>query len=81
VVRDRLGNILLEGEAATLYNELYERLKSYLKSSIIGVEACTSYYTLYQGFLKNNYDIRVANTIQLRQLIAKNDLLDAKKTV
>ncbi|MCK5030625.1 MAG: transposase, partial [Thermoplasmatales archaeon] len=79
VVRDRMGNILLEGEAATLYNELHERLKSYLKSSIIGVEACTSYYTLYQNFLKNNYSVKVANTIQLRQLIAKNDRLDAKR--
>jgi transposase len=79
VVRDKSGNILLEGETATLYNELYERLRSYLKSSIIGVEACTSYYTLYQGFLKNNYSIKVANTMQLRQLITKNDNLDAKR--
>ena len=79
VIRDRLGNILLEGEAATLYNELYERLKPYLKSSVIGVEACTSYYTIYQNFLKNNYDIKVANTIQLRTLITKNDSLDAKR--
>jgi transposase len=43
------------------------------------LKPCTSYYTLYQGFLKNNYDIKVANTIQLRQLIAKNDKLDAKR--
>jgi len=79
VVRDKLGNVLLEGEAATLYTELYERLKPYLKSSVIGVEACTSYYTLYQSFLKNNYEIKVANTMQLRQLITKNDSLDAKR--
>jgi transposase len=79
VVRDKMGNILLEGEAATLYNELYEQLKPFLKSSIIGVEACTSYYTLYLSFLKNNYDIRVANTMQLRQLITKNDSLDARR--
>jgi len=46
---------------------------------VIGLEACTSYYTLYQNFLKNNYSIKVANTIQLRQLIAKNDRLDAKR--
>jgi hypothetical protein len=39
VVKDRIGNILLEGEAATLYNELHERLKSYPKSAVIGVEA------------------------------------------
>jgi len=78
-VRDRLGNILLEGEAATLYMELSQKLKSYLATSKIGLEASTSYYTLYQNFLKNGYDIRVANTIQLRQLIAKNDKLDAKR--
>ena len=79
VVLDRIGNILLEGETATLYSELFERLKTYLNSSMIGLEACTSYYTLYQNFLKNNYSIKVANTIQLRQLIAKNDRLDAKR--
>jgi len=79
VVRDRIGNIILEGESATIYSELYERLKPYLKSSVIGLESCTSYYTLYQSFLKNNYNIKVANTIQLRQLIAKNDRLDAKR--
>ena len=79
VVRDRIGNIVLEGETATLYSELYERLEPYLKSSLIGLESCTSYYTLYQNFLKNNYNIKVANTIQLRQLIAKNDRLDAKR--
>ena len=79
VVLDKLGNILLEGETATLYSDLFERLKTYLKSSMIGLEACTSYYTLYQNFLKNNYSIKVANTIQMRQLIAKNDRLDAKR--
>ena len=79
VVKDRIGNIVLEGETATLYSELYGRLEPYLKSSIVGLESCTSYYTLYQNFLKNNYNIKVANTIQLRQLIAKNDKLDAKR--
>ncbi|MCK5031640.1 MAG: IS110 family transposase [Thermoplasmatales archaeon] len=79
VVRDKLGNILLEGETATLYSELYERLKPYLNPPIIGLEACTSYYTLYQSFLKNNYNIKVGNTIQMRQLIAKNDTLDARR--
>ena len=79
VVKDRLGNILLEGETATLYSELLERLKPYLNLSSIGLEASTSYYTLYQQFLKNGYTIKVANTIQLRQLITKNDKLDAKR--
>jgi transposase len=79
VVKDRIGNVILEGETATIYSELYDRLEPYLKSSIIGLESCTSYYTLYQNFLKNNYSIKVANTIQLRQLIAKNDTLDARR--
>lgn len=79
VVRDKIGNIVTDGEVATLYSELSERLEPYLNASIIGLESCTSYYTLYQNFLKNNYNIKVANTIQLRQLIAKNDKLDAKR--
>jgi len=79
VVKDRIGNIVIEGETATLYSELYERLEPYLKSAVIGLESCTSYYTLYQNFLKNNYNIKVANTIQLRMLVAKNDKLDAKR--
>ena len=78
-VRDKLGNILTEAEAATLYSELEPRLKPYLAASMIGLEASTSYYTLYQNFLRNNYHIKVANTIQLRQLIAKNDKLDAQR--
>ncbi|VVB61231.1 Transposase IS116/IS110/IS902 family protein [uncultured archaeon] len=78
-VRDRLGNILTEAEAATLYSELEPRLKPYLTASMIGLEASTSHYTLYQNFLRNNYHIKVANTIQLRQLIAKNDKLDAQR--
>jgi transposase len=79
VVKDQIGNILLDGETATLYADLYERLKPYLEQAIIGLEASTSYYTLYQQFLKNHYNIKVANTLQLRQLIAKNDKLDAKR--
>jgi transposase len=78
-VRDKLGNIIIEAEAATLYSELEPRLKPYLAASMIGLEASTSYYTLYQNFLRNSYPVKVANTIQLRQLIAKNDKLDAQR--
>jgi transposase len=78
-VRDKLGNILIEAETATLYSELEHRLKPYLAASMIGLEGSTSYYTVYQNFLRNNYQIKVANTIQLRQLIAKNDKLDAQR--
>jgi len=79
VVRDKIGNILLEGETATLYQELFTRLKPYLTTSMIGLEASTSYYTLYQQFLKHGHIVKVANTIQLRQLITKNDKLDARR--
>jgi len=79
IVRDRIGNILVEGETATLYQELFPRLKPYLTSSMIGLEASTSYYTLYQQFLEHGYTVKVANTIQLRQLITKNDTLDAQR--
>lgn len=78
-VRDKLGNILTEAEAASLYSEPKPRLKPYLATSMIGLEASTNYYTLYQHFLSQGYYIKVANTIQLRQLIAKNDKLDAKR--
>jgi transposase len=78
-VRDKLGNILLENETATLYSELEPQLKPYLKTTKIGLEASTSYYTLYHMFLTHGYDISVANTIQLRQLTAKNDRLDARR--
>jgi len=78
-VRDRLGTILTESEVATRYPELESRLKPYLATSMIGLESCTSYYALYQNFLRNGYHIKVANTIQLRQLITKNDKLDAQR--
>jgi transposase len=78
-VRDQLGNIIAEGQTATLYTELRPQLKPYLATAMIGLEASTSYYTLYQHFLQTGYDIKVANTIQLRQLIAKNDRLDARR--
>ena len=79
VVKNQLGDVLLTGEAASRYETLQEQLFSFLPSSIIGLEASTSYYTVYQQFLRNGYQIKVADTIQLRQLIAKNDTLDAKR--
>ncbi len=78
-VRDRLGNILAEGTTATLYSDIQPALVSYLESAQIGLEASTSYYTLYKELLKNHYSVKVANTVQMRQLIAKNDTLDARR--
>ena len=78
-VRNQKGNIIQEGETATLYPEVHRELKEYLRFAEFGLEASTSYYKLYQGFLRNNVSVKVANTIQMRQLIAKNDKLDARR--
>jgi len=77
-VRDRLGNVVAEGETATIYEELYPKLKPYLSSSQIGLESTSYYYCLYQRFLKNGYPVKVANTVQMRGLINKNDKLDSR---
>jgi transposase len=79
VVRDNIGTILNQGETTTQYTDLLPILHPYLKKGIIGLEASTSYYSLYKQFQKNGYTIKVANTVQLRQLITKNDKLDAKR--
>jgi len=78
-VRDRTGQILAEGQTATIFDDLYDQLAVYLSSGIVALEASTSYYTLYQAFLRNGYDAKVVNTLQLRQLISKNDKLDARR--
>ena len=53
VIRDKTGNIIQEGITTTSYSELFKSLETYLKSSIIGLESSTSYYTLYKKFLKS----------------------------
>lgn len=78
-VKNAKGNVLKEGKTATIYDDLYAEIKDYLTSAQIGLESCTYYYTLYQAFLKNKYSVKAANTIQIRQLIAKNDKLDARR--
>lgn len=78
-VRSHLGDILLSGECATRFEDLFKILEPYLVSCIIGLEACSSYYHIYWSFKDKGYDIRVANTLRIRQLIVKNDRLDAER--
>jgi transposase len=78
-VRDRHGVIVKEGEVSSIYSELFRRLEPYLFSSKIGLEATTTYYPLYQGFKQAGYDIHVGNTIHMRQVLGKNDKLDAAR--
>ena len=42
-------------------------------------ESCTNYYHIYWSFKEAGCDVCVANTIRLRQLVAKNDRLDAER--
>jgi transposase len=79
VIRDKYGQIIEDIKCASLYKELHTAIEPYLFSSVIGLEASTSYYHIYREFKENRYDILVANTLQLRQLLAKNDRLDAKR--
>lgn len=78
-VRDRMGTVLDEDEAATEYQDLHDRLKPYLDSALIVMESSTSYYKLYQAFLQNGYDVIVANTLRLRKLFPKDDKIDARR--
>lgn len=78
-VRDPKGFVLLEGQCATQYKDLDERFQRYKAWAEVGMEASTSYYVVYQEFLKNGYAIKIANTIQMRQLISKSDKLDANR--
>ena len=78
-VRSFKGQILKSGECATRYEDLHKQLEPYLCSCRIGLESCTSYYHIYWGFKKKGYDILVANTLRIRQLVAKDDRLDAER--
>jgi len=78
-VRDKEGNIVLEGKCASKGNDLHEMLEPYLFSSVIGMECNTEVYPIYDYFKDKKCNIKVANTIQLRTLVGKNDKLDAKR--
>jgi len=78
-VRSCKGDIILGGECATRYEDLFKILEPYLVSCVIGLEACSSYYHIYWSFKDKGYDIKVANTLRIRQLIVKNDRLDAER--
>ena len=54
-------------------------LESYLHSCIVGMEACTSFYPLREGFIHDNVNVKIANVLRIRQLIVKNDSLDARR--
>lgn len=79
VVRDWKGNVVREGKCATDYKDLKSNLEPYLFSCVVGMEASTAFYPVYNGFLDNNIPVKVANVLRIRQLIDKTDLLDARR--
>jgi len=78
-VRNNAGEIVNSGECATRFEDIHKALEPQLFSVRIGLESCTSYYHVYQSFKKQGYDIQVANTLRMRQLVAKSDRLDAER--
>ena len=76
-VRTWQGDIILEGECSSMYRDLKAALQSYFHSCVVGIEACTSFYPLRKGFIEDNVQVKVANVLRMRQLIVKNDRLDA----
>ena len=52
-VRNRKGELIFEGACATQYCDLQQQLEPYISFGEIGLEASTSYYALYQEFLRN----------------------------
>lgn len=79
VVRDWNGGIAAKGACATRFEDIHILLESYLTGSSIGMEASTCYYSLYRDLKKEKIDVHVANTLQLRKLVAKSDPLDAQR--
>ena len=78
-VKNSKGVTVMEGKCATQYKDLSNNLSKYLDKSSVIMEACTCYYHLYENMKKNNVDVHVANVIQLRKCIGKNDKMDAER--
>ncbi len=78
-VRDQFGQIVVEGKTAGFYKAVKEALEPYLLSCVVGLEACCCFYHIYKGFKDDGVKVKVANMHQIRQLITKNDTLDARR--
>lgn len=78
-VKDWDGKTVQQGRSATQYSDLQKSLVAYLKKGVVAMEASTSYYSLYKEMKANKVDVHVANVIQLRKVIGKNDRLDSER--
>ena len=71
VVRTWQGDVISEGKCATIYKDVKTSLEPYFHSCIVGMEACTSFYPLREGFMQDNVPVKIANVLRIRQLIVK----------
>lgn len=78
-VKDWNGATVASGQTATQFADLQNILGDYLENAVVAIEACTSYYSLYKRMKERKIDVHVANTIQLRKVIGKNDKLDSER--
>ena len=78
-VRTWEGNILLDGSCASMYKDIKNILEPYFHSCIVGMEACSGFYPLREGFMHDGIEVKIANVLRIRQLIVKNDKLDARR--
>jgi len=78
-VRTWQGEVITEGKTSSIYKDVKAVLEPYFHSCIVGMEASTSIYPLHDGFSNDNVPVKVANVIRIRELIVKNDKLDARR--
>jgi transposase len=78
-VKDWNGVTVSRGKCATQFSDLDKAISEYMKDGVVALEACTFYYHLYMNMKQRKIDVRVANVIQLRKVIGKNDELDSER--
>lgn len=78
-VRTWEGDMLLDGCCASMYKDLKGILEPYFHSCVVGMEACSGFYPLREGFIHDGIKVKIANVLRIRQLIVKNDKLDARR--
>ena len=79
VVRSWEGAVVLEGSCSTTFSDVWAVVAPYAHSCKVAMEACTSFYPLYRRFKEKGVPVLVANVLKVRRLIAKDDILDARR--
>jgi transposase len=78
-VRNSDGVVIKEGECASIFEDIYSNLQEFTDNSVIGIETNTEIYPIYLAFKRKKINLKVANLHKIRNLIGKDDSLDAKR--